>query len=74
MHTESFPIGKAALRRVPYRPTDEIGGEEFPLLLMTGRTLYQFNAGTMTMRTANVKLRPTDVLDISPPGRQRTEP
>jgi formate dehydrogenase major subunit len=66
MHTESFPIGKAALRRVPYRPTDEIVGEEFPLLLMTGRTLYQFNAGTMTMRTANVKLRPTDVLDISP--------
>ena len=64
MHTESFPIGKAALRRVSYRPTDEVVDEEFPFLLITGRTLYQFNAGTMTMRTANVKLRPTDVLDI----------
>lgn len=65
MHTASFPIAKAALRRVPYRPTDEIVDEEFPFLLITGRTLYQFNAGTMTMRTANVKLRPADVLDIS---------
>ena len=65
MHTESFPVGKAALRRVQYRPTDEIIDEEFPFLLTTGRTLYQFNAGTMTMRTANVKLRPTDLLDIS---------
>ena len=65
MHTASFPTGRAALRRVPYRPTDEIVDEEFPLLLITGRTLYQFNAGTMTMRTPNVKLRPADVLDIS---------
>jgi formate dehydrogenase major subunit len=65
MHTESFPLGKTALRRVPYRPTNEIIDEEFPFLLITGRTLYQFNAGTMTMRTANVKLRQTDLLDIS---------
>ncbi|HEX6283506.1 MAG TPA: molybdopterin dinucleotide binding domain-containing protein [Pyrinomonadaceae bacterium] len=71
MHTASFPLGKAALRRVPYRPTDEIVDEEFPFLLMTGRTLYQFNAGTMTMRTANVKLRPADVLDISSDDAKR---
>ena len=66
LHAESFPIGKkAALRRIPYRPTEEVTTEEFPFLLMTGRTLYQFNAGTMTMRTANSKLRATDLLDIS---------
>jgi formate dehydrogenase major subunit len=33
---------------------------------MTGRSLYQFNAGTMTNRTPNVRLRPGDVLDIAP--------
>ena len=71
MHTASFPIGRAALRRVPYRPTDEIVDEEFPFLLITGRTLYQFNAGTMTMRTANVKLRPADLLDISSDDAKR---
>jgi len=67
MHVESFPIGKkAALRRISYRPTEEKVDEEFPFLLMTGRTLQQFNAGTMTMRTRNRKLRPTDFLEIAP--------
>ena len=66
MHGDSFPVGmKAALRRVPYRATEETTSEEFPFLLMTGRTLHQFNAGTMTMRTPNEELRPTDLLDIS---------
>jgi formate dehydrogenase major subunit len=73
MHTESFPVGRAALRRVHYRPTDEVVDKEFPFLLITGRTLYQFNAGTMTMRTVNVKLRPTDVLDISPQDAKRLD-
>lgn len=67
MHVESFPMGKkAALRRIPYRPTEEKVDEEFPFLLMTGRTLQQFNSGTMTMRTQNRKLRPTDFLEIAP--------
>jgi formate dehydrogenase major subunit len=66
LHTESFPLGKqAALRRIPYRPTKEVTSEEFPFLLITGRTLHQFNAGTMTMRTANAELRAKDLLDIS---------
>lgn len=67
MHSTSFSIGdKASLRRIPYRPTKETVSKEFPFLLITGRTLYQFNAGTMTMRTRNAELRPTDVLEISP--------
>jgi formate dehydrogenase major subunit len=33
---------------------------------VTGRTLAQFNAGTMTNRTPNHELRPADLLDISP--------
>jgi formate dehydrogenase major subunit len=35
-------------------------------VLITGRSLYQFNAGTMTNRTRNRELRAADVLDISP--------
>lgn len=74
MHIESFPIGnKAALRRIPYRPTEETVDEEFPFLLITGRTLYQFNAGTMTMRTANAELRATDLLDISAEDAERLQ-
>jgi len=74
MHAESFPIGKtAALRRIPYRATKEVTSEEFPFLLITGRTLYQFNAGTMTMRTANAELRATDLLDISSDDADRLQ-
>ena len=39
---------------------------DYPFMLTTGRTLYQFNAGTMTSRTANQQLRPADTLDIGP--------
>lgn len=66
LHAEAFPVGKrAALGRVKYTPTSENIGEEFPFKLTTGRSLYQFNAGTMTMHTNNKALRPTDYLDIS---------
>jgi formate dehydrogenase major subunit len=71
LHTEIFPLGKVDLRRIPYRPSKEMVDEEFPFLLVTGRTLYQFNAGTMTMRTANAELRATDLLDISTEDAER---
>ena len=67
LHRTSFARSKtAALAQIDYLPTPEVTDTAYPLLLTTGRTLYQFNAGTMTMRTANRKLRPTDTLDISP--------
>jgi formate dehydrogenase major subunit len=66
LHGESFASSRtAALRRIKYIPTKETLSEEFPFLLTTGRTLYQFNAGTMTLRTPNVEIRPTDTLDVS---------
>ena len=66
LHVGDFSVGKqAALRRIEYRPTKEVVDKEFPFLLNTGRTLYHFNAGTMTSRTANILLRPEDCLDIS---------
>jgi formate dehydrogenase major subunit len=67
LHRDTFPIGpRAALRRISYTPTAEMPTEEFPFLLTTGRNLYQFNAGTMTLRTPNRVLRETDLLDVSP--------
>lgn len=66
LHGESFSSGPtAALRRIKYRPTRETITDEFPFLMTTGRVLEQFNAGTMTMRTDNNKLRPTDRLMMS---------
>jgi formate dehydrogenase major subunit len=66
LHAEVFPIGRrASLGRIDFHPTPETTTEDYPFLLMTGRTLYQFNAGTMTGRTLNMVLRPRDVLSVS---------
>jgi len=74
LHQEGFPTGrKASLRRVRYRPTEETVNEQFPFLLNTGRNLYQFNAGTMTGRTPNSELQPTDYLDICREDADRLE-
>jgi formate dehydrogenase major subunit len=67
LHAERFAGGKRArLRCVDQLPPSAQPGGSYPFLLITGRSLYQFNAGTMTSRTPNNDLRPSDVLDISP--------
>lgn len=72
LHTKTFPHGpRASLRSLEFKPAPEAASGEYPFLLMTGRTLYQFNAGTMTMRTPNEVLRPTDTLDIGPEDAAR---
>jgi formate dehydrogenase major subunit len=72
LHAKSFASGsRAPLKRIAFNATEETTSPEFPFLLTTGRTLYQFNAGTMTMRTANAELRPIDTLDISSEDAKR---
>jgi formate dehydrogenase major subunit len=67
LHAQAFGRGPlAALRCMDYRPTKERVTPEFPFLLTTGRTLNQFNAATMSVRSASHALRPTDTLDIAP--------
>lgn len=67
LHRESFPIGpKAKAQCIDYTPSPERVDPEFPFMLSSGRNLYSFNAGTMTGRTLNTKLRPQDLLDIHP--------
>jgi formate dehydrogenase major subunit len=55
---------RAALALVPYVPTTERTDQQFPMTLITGRSLYHFNAGTMTMHTPNRQLRPEDLLEV----------
>ncbi len=65
LHTSSPSAKRFAMRRVEYHPSPERTSDEFPFLLNTGRTAYQFNAGTMTLRTPNAELWPGDFLEIS---------
>ena len=66
LHQQSFARGRAALQRIEYVPTGEATGVDFPFVLNTGRTLYGFNAGTMTGRTPSASLWKEDQVTISP--------
>ncbi|MGZ4690695.1 MAG: formate dehydrogenase subunit alpha [Acidimicrobiia bacterium] len=68
LHRDTFgaTVGeRATLRTVAYSPTTEQPTPEYPFVLITGRTLTQFNAGTMTSRSATHRLRPTDLLELA---------
>ncbi|MEQ1440343.1 formate dehydrogenase subunit alpha [Fontimonas sp. SYSU GA230001] len=72
LHIDRFAgFERAALRRIDHVPSPEQCDADFPLLLNTGRTLYHFNAGTMSARTPQTALQPTDVLDIGEEDAQR---
>jgi predicted molibdopterin-dependent oxidoreductase YjgC len=52
LHIERFSIGMAKFRPVCYADPLEIPDDDYPFLLSTGRSLYQFHTGTMTRRSS----------------------
>jgi formate dehydrogenase major subunit len=72
LHVTTFSAGEAAsLRAVEFHPTTEMTDEAYPILLTTGRSLYQFNAGTMSGCGGTLALRPLDTLDLAPADADR---
>lgn len=65
------PGGRAHFAALPYKVPGDAADEEFPLVLVTGRVLQHYNAGTMTRRTANAELVDRDVLEIHPEDAAR---
>jgi formate dehydrogenase major subunit len=71
LHADAFASGpRAALRCIEPAPALE-GSQERPFVLVTGRSLYQFNANTMTARTPIVELRRHDWLEMAPGDAER---
>jgi formate dehydrogenase major subunit len=67
LHVDAFASGTPApLRCVEHRATPEQTTPTYPFVLTTGRSLYQFNAATMTGRGGTLDLRPSDLLEIAP--------
>jgi formate dehydrogenase major subunit len=62
----SLPGGRASFAALPYKPPGDSADEEFPLILVTGRRLEHYNAGTMTRRTGNLQLMSADWLEVHP--------
>lgn len=55
-----------------YKPPQELPDEEFPLILTTGRSLYQFNTGTLTRKVGGLdRLRKEEEVEINPKDAQQ---
>ena len=61
-----LPGGKAHFAALPYKEPGDAVDDDFELILVTGRRLEHYNAGTMTRRTGNADLMTGDVLEIHP--------
>jgi anaerobic selenocysteine-containing dehydrogenase len=55
------PGGRAFLHAADYAPSPEVPSDEFPLLLTTGRTVYQFHTRTKTGRAPALQAAAPDV-------------
>ncbi|MEO9175012.1 MAG: formate dehydrogenase subunit alpha [Gaiellales bacterium] len=65
------PGGLGRFAALPYKEPGDHADDEFPLILVTGRRLEHYNAGTMTRRTQNVELLTSDWLEIHPEDAER---
>ncbi|RSS60519.1 nitrate reductase [Streptomyces sp. WAC07061] len=62
------PDGKAVLRTAPYVPPPEQPDADYPLWLITGRTLYQFHTRTRTGRVPELRSAAPDMwIELSEP-------
>ena len=67
LHIGKFTRGKGMLHAIDYIPPAEQADQEYPLYLTTGRLLYQYHTGTMTMKTEGLNDRaPGTYVEISP--------
>ena len=66
-----LPGGKAQFAALPFQVPGDAVDEDFPMMLVTGRRLEHYNAGTMTRRTGNVELTDRDYLEVHPDDAER---
>ena len=65
LHVGKFASGKGVFHPIEYIPPAELPDEEYPFFLTTGRILYQYHTGTMTMRTRLNEISPECFVEIS---------
>ncbi len=66
LHTLAFPIGKGVFHAIEYIPPAEQTDEDYPLYLTTGRIIYHYHTGTMTMKSDGLNERaPENFIEIS---------
>ncbi len=67
LHVGKPTRGKGLIKPVEYEESPELGSEEYPLILTTGRILYHYHTRTMTARIEGInKLAPENYIEINP--------
>ncbi|KJS21449.1 MAG: formate dehydrogenase [Clostridiaceae bacterium BRH_c20a] len=67
LHQKHFTRGKGLFMPINYRESAEITDAEYPLILTTGRILYQYHTRTMTGREEGLNQKaPESYIEISP--------
>jgi formate dehydrogenase alpha subunit len=62
-----FPRGNGRFTLVQFKPSHEITDEDYPFLLTTGRTLFQYHTGSMTRRVKPIDtVSPEPFIEINP--------
>ena len=66
LHLENFTRGKGRFIPVQYQPPAEIPDDNYPLILTTGRILYQFHTRTMTGKSKGLnEIAPLNFVQIN---------
>jgi formate dehydrogenase alpha subunit len=66
LHGEQFTRGKGLFHAIEWIPPAEGIDEEYPFYLTTGRVLYHYHTGTMTMKTPGLNERePESFVEIA---------
>jgi formate dehydrogenase major subunit/formate dehydrogenase alpha subunit len=66
LHGRQFTRGKGQFHAIDWIPAAEQADDEYPLYLTTGRVLYQYHTGTMTMKSEGLNDRaPESFIEIS---------
>ena len=67
LHKGTFKRGKGRFHAVEFREPAELPDKKYPLILSTGRILYQFHTGTLSRKSAAIaQVSPTGYVEIHP--------
>jgi len=72
LHKDQFTSGKGSFHAIDFIPPAEHTDDEYPLYLTTGRLLYQYHTGTMTMKSDGLnEIAPECYVEISREDAQK---
>jgi predicted molibdopterin-dependent oxidoreductase YjgC len=72
LHEGRFTRGKGLFHVINFRPPAELPDAEYPFILSTGRTLYHYNIGNMTRKSAEISQKQGEnFVEMNPSDAER---